>query len=587
MFGKKKNEELNKIRSDLDRKINLQAAYLNELKRKDGKYNFVFLPYLKIAENEYQHLCIYGRREDYGVGYIARYIAINDVMIKYAHTDQLQLSLKPGKYTLTVYYDAQVNLLNHIYNELERQNPGVTFHTYKDLYRCEIERTCTFVVNDNDICYVLFKGEVTPYYTRSKNLLFMDSYSHSYEMRQTSFEHIKSMIPKAWVDNDTRYVYEHIDQYWIDEAYKEYGNILRQYKDVESKPIITPKVEVKPIITTPKVENKTIKYSNGNEYIGESINDVPNGFGTYYYKSGVNNGCSIVGRFVSGKINGLSTINYKDGSYYIGDFKDNYKHGKGTLYKKDGTQEHFEYENGKLKTSTNTVKPSTTTTKSVSSTTSTPSTYNKPTSLSNTSGINSSSEIKTLGDYYGEVLNNKRNGLGIRFIGTIYSTIGIYKNDKVDGPFIKLDGKGIYIGLEQTNLENKFCMHTFTSFKFCDNFPYNKLCKRVFVTPEKVTLSIDKETKIYKRNDHNYVGTNLLNFKEGYGIKYNVEGKTHFGQFKNGKLNGYGMIYDDNTLYIGQLKDGIYNGVGMLVNNYKSSAYKTTIGQWINGKFDK
>ena len=81
MFGKKKAEELNRVRSELDRKANLKEAYLNELKRKDGKYNFVFLPYLKIAANEYQHLYIYGRREDYGVGYISRYIAINDVMI--------------------------------------------------------------------------------------------------------------------------------------------------------------------------------------------------------------------------------------------------------------------------------------------------------------------------------------------------------------------------------------------------------------------------------------------------------------------------------------------------------------------------
>ena len=577
MFGKKKAEELNRVRSELDRKANLKEAYLNELKRKDGKYNFVFLPYLKIAANEYQHLYIYGRREDYGVGYISRYIAINDVMINYAHNDQLQLSLKPGKYKLTVCYDAQVNLLNNIRSTLEKQNPGVTFHTYKDLYRCEIEKTCTFVVNENDTCYVIFKGEVTPQYSRSKNLLFMDSYSHSYEMRQTSFEHIKSMIPKVWVDNDRRYKYEHVDQYWIDEAYKEYGNILRQYKDVEPKPVVTPKVESKPVYVAPKVENKTIKYPNGNEYVGDSINNVPHGFGTYYYKSGVNNGCSIVGMFTNGKINGLSTIHYKDGSYYIGDFKDNYKHGKGTLYKKDGSVEHFEYENGKLKTTTS----STSSTKPTSSSTST---YVKSTTTS--SGLSSSSEIKQLGDYYGEVINNKRNGLGIRFIGTIYATIGIYKNDKLDGPYIKLDDKGIYVGLEQANLDNKFCMHTLTSFKFCDNFPYKVLCKRVFVTPEKVTLPINKETRLHKRDDLNYVGTNLLNYKEGYGIKYNVEGKTHFGQFKNGKLNGYGMIFDDKTLYIGQLEDGIYNGVGMLVNNYKSSAYTTTIGKWINGKFD-
>jgi hypothetical protein len=60
MFGKKKVEEENKRRlEELNRKKKLEAAYLNELKRKDGKYNFVYLPYLKITDNEYKHLYIY------------------------------------------------------------------------------------------------------------------------------------------------------------------------------------------------------------------------------------------------------------------------------------------------------------------------------------------------------------------------------------------------------------------------------------------------------------------------------------------------------------------------------------------------
>ena len=133
MFGKKKVEEENKRRlEELNRKKKLEAAYLNELKRKDGKYNFVYLPYLKITDNEYKHLYIYRKNDYYGVGYIAKYIAINDVMIKYGHGEQFQLSLKPGKYTLTVYYDAEVNLLNNIASALDKQNPGVTFYTYKD-----------------------------------------------------------------------------------------------------------------------------------------------------------------------------------------------------------------------------------------------------------------------------------------------------------------------------------------------------------------------------------------------------------------------------------------------------------------------
>lgn len=587
MFGKKKAEEESKrIRAELDRKYHLETAYLNELRRKDRKYNFVFLPYLNIANEGYQHLYVYGKRTTNDKGYMAKYIKINDIVIKCDHADQLQLSLKPGKYTLEVYYDAAINLLNHISSVLEKQNPGVTFYTYKDLYRCEIEKKCTFVVNDKDICYVLFKGEVTPKYSRSKNLLFMDSYTHSYEMRQTSFEHIKSMIPKVWVDDRLRYQYDEIDQFWINEAYKEYGEKLSQYKDIEIKPIVS-----KTINTPPKVEKLTLKYPNGNEYVGETINDIPNGKGTYYYKSGVNAGCSIEGNFLNGRIDGLATIRYKDGSYYIGQFKENLKHGKGTLYKVDGNKEEYEYEEGKLKSSIHDIKSVSSTRQNVNSTFSNTSS-NIKTSTATVSNISSkastSSEIRQLDDYYGEVVNNKKNGLGISFIASIYSTLGIYKNDEVDGPFLEISNDKIYIGLEQNNLSNKFCMETSSrSFKFKDNFPFKVLFKSIFIKPEKMYNSLTKETKLYMHSAYNYVGTNSNINSDGLGIRYNVAGKIHFGEFKNGKLNGYGMIYDDNTLYIGQLKDGVYNGVGMLVNNYKSSTYTTTIGNWINGKFDK
>ena len=52
------------------------------------------------------------------------WIKINDQVVKVNHKDQLQLSLKPGRYKLNVnaYFDCKL-LFNVTYN-LEKQNPG-------------------------------------------------------------------------------------------------------------------------------------------------------------------------------------------------------------------------------------------------------------------------------------------------------------------------------------------------------------------------------------------------------------------------------------------------------------------------------
>jgi len=124
MFGKKKREQEKQLLDKISHEFKLDKAYINELKRKDGKYNFVFMPFLSITEEKYQHLYVYGKQDQYSNGALINFITINDRLVVNHHKDQLLLSLKPGKYTIRVSIDIKTKLLNHIVYETEKQNRG-------------------------------------------------------------------------------------------------------------------------------------------------------------------------------------------------------------------------------------------------------------------------------------------------------------------------------------------------------------------------------------------------------------------------------------------------------------------------------
>ena len=58
-------------------------------------------------------------------------------------------------------------------------------------------------------------------------------------------------------------------------------------------------------------------FKNGDKYIGEHKNDLPNGFGTIKTKE-----ASIEGNFKDGQLNGLGTIIFITGKVIKGKFKD-------------------------------------------------------------------------------------------------------------------------------------------------------------------------------------------------------------------------------------------------------------------------
>ncbi|CAH8649768.1 unnamed protein product [Schistosoma intercalatum] len=111
-----------------------------------------------------------------------------------------------------------------------------------------------------------------------------------------------------------------------------------------------------------------ITWPNKSEYIGDVVDGIRHGFGTYtdsnglqytgQWKNGKKQGKDGLGchawhilrvrtsqyslpnvydgQWANGKRNGLGTFHYPNGSKYVGYWKDDLKHGKGTLILKDG-----------------------------------------------------------------------------------------------------------------------------------------------------------------------------------------------------------------------------------------------------------
>lgn len=71
---------------------------------------------------------------------------------------------------------------------------------------------------------------------------------------------------------------------------------------------------------------KVYKDYNGNQYTGEFIDGLKEGYGTYKDT----NGNIYEGEFKDSKFNGQGTFFYNDGAIYIGEFKDGRKNGQGT-----------------------------------------------------------------------------------------------------------------------------------------------------------------------------------------------------------------------------------------------------------------
>lgn len=68
---------------------------------------------------------------------------------------------------------------------------------------------------------------------------------------------------------------------------------------------------------------------NADIYEGKWKNDTFNGFGTYFFGAGSNQGDLYIGEWEDGKWHGQGKYSHADGREYTGEFKDGKRHGKG------------------------------------------------------------------------------------------------------------------------------------------------------------------------------------------------------------------------------------------------------------------
>ena len=90
----------------------------------------------------------------------------------------------------------------------------------------------------------------------------------------------------------------------------------------------------------PQTQVKTLQYTGG-IFVGETLNDIPNGKGEFTGK----NGSFYLGQFKNGKFHGQGSYTYPTGNKYIGNWDNGVKSGVGQFIFTDGASHSGEFKN--------------------------------------------------------------------------------------------------------------------------------------------------------------------------------------------------------------------------------------------------
>lgn len=92
------------------------------------------------------------------------------------------------------------------------------------------------------------------------------------------------------------------------------------------------------------VTHETIRYDNGDVYVGETLNGKRHGKGKYTYADGT----FYEGEYMNDKRHGKGKYTYADGTFYEGEYVNGKRHGRGKRAYADGRIVEGVWENGEF-----------------------------------------------------------------------------------------------------------------------------------------------------------------------------------------------------------------------------------------------
>jgi V8-like Glu-specific endopeptidase len=278
-------------------------------------------------------------------------------------------------------------------------------------------------------------------------------------------------------------------------------------------------VESAAAIITVKDTSRVLDYPAGDKYVGDVINGIRQGQGTYTFA----NGNKYVGDFNAGNFEGLGTYTFANGNKYVGDFKASKFEGQGT----------YTFTNG-----------------------------NK---------------------YVGDFKAGNFEGLGTYTFANGNKYVGAFKADKFEGQgtFTFANGNK-YVGSFKNDLREGLGTFTFVSGdKYVGDFRANKFEGQgtytfangnKYVGLFKNDLREGQGTYTFANGDK-YIGSLLADKFEGQGTLTYANGDTYVGAFKADKFEGQGTF----TFANGRVSKGEFKNDGLVASKYEIEAASKSV----------
>lgn len=318
-------------------------------------------------------------------------------------------------------------------------------------------------------------------------------------------------------------------------------------------------------------------YNDGSYYEGEWFFDYRSGKGTYIWS----NGDKYVGDFLNNKRTGEGIYYFGEGKWkgdrYEGEFLESKKHGYGKYIKDNGKITYGKWEDGKLikeyeneEEYNNAINPPIIPI------------FNKAFPSIIKSFYIDEISYKDGAKFYGEVNNNnKPDGVGMLIWKDHSCYVGQFDNGQLHGYGIMFYEHGvIHMGkFAKGNYKGHACYidEDYASFGLYDHFDQIK----EYGWHKNIKVNFNEEELIFKHinNGHyDYYGETKDSKYHGLGV-LNGSLSTYIGQFNEGIMCGIGIkIINDTEVYIGQFNHDIYNGYGL----YITYDGKVKYGKWEN-----